>query len=95
MKQLGIPFEFIDGEFRYGEKPLDQIMTEAELRAQGLLDPAGQMKMAHGMMVGGAVPGDGDGPPEKGTARREDQDIDANKNDIEQSMREADDAAEI
>ena len=95
MKQLGIPFEFIDGEFRYGEKPLDQIMTEAELRAKGLLDPGDQMKMAHGMMVGGVVPGDGDGPPEKGTARREDGDIDANKNDIEQSMREADDAAEI
>ena len=71
-------------------------MREAELRAQGLLNPEdNMMPMSHGMMVGGAVPGDGDGPPEKGTARREDQDIDANKNDIEQSMREADDAAEI
>lgn len=95
MKQLGIPFEFIDGEFRFGEKPLDQIMTEAELRSQGLLDPAGQMQMSHGMMVGGAVPGDGDGPPEKGSARRADGDIDTNKNEIEQSMREADSATEV
>ena len=53
------------------------------------------MPMSHGMMVGGAVPGDGEGPPEKGTARREDQDIDANKNDIEQSMREADSASQV
>ncbi len=96
MKQLDIPYEFIDGEFRFGEKPFDQIMREAELRSQGLLNPEdNMMPMSHGMMVGGAVPGDGEGPPEKGTARREDGDIDSNKNDIEQSMREADSAAQV
>ena len=38
------------------------------------------------------MPGDGDGPPEKGTARREDDEIGAAKDEIDLSKREADDA---
>ena len=51
--------------------------------------------MEHGMMVGGQMPGDGEGPPEIGTARREDPDIDEAKNDEEQTMHEADDAGQV
>jgi len=41
----------------------------------------------------GMLPGDGDGPPEKGTARREDSDIDQSKDEVDLSKREADEAA--
>ena len=96
MRSLDIPYGYIDGDFRFGEKPLDQMQAMAQLSAQGLLDPGGRMfDMEHGMMVGGQMPGDGEGPPEIGTARREDPDIDEAKNDEEQTMHEADDAGQV
>ncbi len=96
MQTLGIPYGFNDNEFRFGEKPLDQTMQIAQLQQQGLMDPGGKMfDMSHGMMVGGQMPGDGEGPPEIGTARRADPEIDEAKNEEEQTQHEADDASEI
>ena len=92
MKSLGFEIHYMNGEFWYSEEPMDQQTTKMQM-AQANQQMAAQSQQP--IMDGGLKPGDGDGPPEKGTARREDQDIDANKNDIEQSMREADDAAEI
>ena len=43
---------------------------------------------------GGMIPGDGDGPPEKGTARREDAEIGASKDEIDLAKREAEDSME-
>lgn len=83
MKSLGYDIHFIEGEFRYSEEPVDQIQRkqqEAQMAAMG------------GM---GLMPGDGEGPPEEGTARREDVDIDESKNEIELAKREADDATEV
>ena len=40
-------------------------------------------------MLGGILPGDGEGPPENGSARREDAELNASKDEVEQSMREA------
>ena len=39
--------------------------------------------------------GDGEGPPEKGTMRREDQDVAGAKDEIEMSQKESDDSAEV
>ena len=47
------------------------------------------------MQSRGLLPGDGYGPPEKGTARREDGDIDAAKDEVDLAKREADTAQEI
>jgi len=98
MQQLGIPYGFIDGKFRYGEIPMEQIMQEAELRRQGLLRPGESGAGGGASPIApdeGLMPGDGEGPPENGTARREDHDIDEAKNEEELTQREADDAAEI
>ena len=48
--------------------------------------------MGGGMNDGGLKPGDGDGPPEKGTARREDEEIDASADEVDLSKREAEGA---
>ena len=54
------------------------------------------MQQAMSAMGGtGLMPGDGDGPPEKGTARREDSEIDASKDEIDLAKREADDSPEV
>lgn len=87
MKQMGFKVYLVDGEFRYSEQPLDQEQMEQQ-QEQAEAQQAGG---AGGLeaMLGGVLPGDGDGPPEQGTARREDADINASKDEIEQSMREA------
>lgn len=96
MMQAGIPTGFLDGEFRFGEVSMDQVMQEAEMKRQGL-DPFKGPSAASSAIgpTDGLMPGDGEGPPEDGTARREDQDIDDVKNEEELTQREAGDASEI
>ena len=95
MKQLGFAVEFIDGEFRYSERPIDQIEAISALSQQGLMDALPGMKMAHGMSIGGLVPGDGEGPPDKGTLRREDQEVAQSKDEIDLAKREAESIPEV
>lgn len=87
MKSLGFDIKYVDGEFRYSEEPIDQIQRK-EQEAQ--MAQAQQQQIADG----GMLPGDGDGPPEKGTARREDEEIGASKDEIDLAKREADDSME-
>lgn len=94
MKQLGFALEFIDGEFRYSERPLDQLEAITSMSQQGLMDAFPGMKMAHGMSVGGLVPGDGEGPPDKGTLRRDDPEVAQSKDDIDLAKREAESTQE-
>jgi predicted Zn-ribbon and HTH transcriptional regulator len=86
MKSLGYDLYFIEGEFRYSEEPVDQIQRKQQEAMQ-------QQMMAMGGM--GMMPGDGEGPPEEGTARREDSDIDASKDEIDLAKREADESPEV
>lgn len=83
MKNLGFDITFVDGEFRYSEEPIDQIQRKQQ---------EGVQVMGGGMNDGGLKPGDGDGPPEKGTARREDEEIDASADEVDLSKREAEGA---
>lgn len=85
MKSLGFDIQFINGEFRYSEEPIDQIQRKEQ---EAMMKQQQQMAV----MEGGMLPGDGDGPPEKGTARREDPEIGDSKDEIDLSKREADDA---
>lgn len=94
MKQLGFDVFFQDGEFTYSEEPVDQIQRRQQ---EAMMQQ--QMMMQQMMPQGGGeeqdpnlFPGDGDGPPEKGTARREDEDINASEDEVDQSKREANDA---
>ncbi len=87
MKSLGFDITYMDGEFRYSEEPIDQIQRKEQETMM-----AQQQQMA--MMGGGMIPGDGDGPPEKGTARREDPEIGDSKDEIDLSKREAEDSME-
>ena len=84
MKSLGFDVFFMDGEFRYSDEPVDQVQRRQQEQMQ-----------AQQIMQGGLLPGDGDGPPEKGTARREDSEIDASKDEVDLAKREADDSAEV
>lgn len=83
MKQLGFDITFVDGEFRYSSEPIDQVQRKQQ---------EAMMAMSGGMADGGLMPGDGDGPPEKGTARREDEEIDAAEDEIDLAKREAEGA---
>lgn len=90
MKSLGFDIRYVDGEFRYSEEPIDQIQRreqEAQARMQA---QAAQQPIAEG----GMMPGDGDGPPEKGTARREDEEIGDAEDEVDLSKREADGSME-
>ena len=86
MKQLGYDQAYNNGQYWYTEEPVDQIQRKEQERVQ-----AQQMAMQYR----GLLPGDGYGPPEKGTARREDGDIDASKDEVDLSKREADEAQEL
>lgn len=90
MKSLGFDIRYIDGEFRYSEEPIDQIQRKQQeaMQAQQMQAQAAQQPIADG----GMMPGDGDGPPEKGTARREDEEIGDAADEVDQSKREADGA---
>lgn len=81
MKSLNYDSYLIDGEFRYSEEPIDQPMRRQQ--------EAMQNQMAMQQMAGSLMPGDGEGPPEVGTARRDDADIDETKNEIELAKRES------
>ena len=87
MKQMGFDVEWVDGEFHYSEMPVDQ-MQRKQQEEQAMQQQAGG---AQGLeaMLGGILPGDGEGPPENGSARREDAELNASKDEVEQSMREA------
>jgi len=86
MKQLGYDQAYNNGQYWYTEEPIDQIQRKEQERVQ-----AQQLAMQYR----GLLPGDGYGPPEKGTARREDGDIDASKDEVDLSKREADEAQEL
>ena len=86
MKQLGYDEVYKNGQFWYTEEPVDQIQRRQQ--------EAMQAQQA-AMQYRGMLPGDGYGPPEKGTARREDPDIDQTKDEIDLSKREADESQEI
>ncbi len=87
MKQAGFDVEYVDGEFYYSKEPIDQVMRRQEQAQQ---EQMAQMQMMQQMAgpEGGIIPGDGEGPPDKGTAKRDDPDIKASKDEVEQSMRE-------
>lgn len=85
MKSLGFDIVYLDGEFRYSDEPIDQIQRKQQEAMQ-------QQAMQQQIMDGGMMPGDGDGPPEEGTARREDEEIGDAQDEIDLSKREADDA---
>ena len=85
MKSLGFDIYFMDGEFRYSGEPIDQIQRKEQEKMQ-------RQQM---IMGGGLRPGDGSGPPEQGTARREDSEIDASKDEVDLAKREAEDSAEV
>ena len=91
MKSLGFEIHYMNGEFWYSEEPMDQQTTKMQM-AQANQQMATQSQQP--IMDGGLRPGDGDGPPEKGTARREDSDIDQTEDEIELSKRENEDAYE-
>ncbi len=89
MKQLGFDIFCEDGEFRYSEEPIDQIQRRAQEQMQ-----AAQMQMQamapQAPPMGTEDPNREHGGPDKGTARREDPEIDATKSEVDESMDEAD-----
>ena len=100
MKQLGFLLEWADGEFHYSQRPFDQeqMIEQAAMQKQQMEQQMMMQQMAAQQPQGGEagpedngiLPGDGDGPPEKGSARREDPEIDASKDEVDQAKREAD-----
>ena len=89
MKQLGFDVFFVDGEFRYSSEPIDQIERRQQEQMQQMMMGAGQ---GEGAFDGGMLPGDGEGPPEKGTARREDPEIGDSEDEIDLAKRESQEA---
>lgn len=98
MKQAGFLVEWVDGEFHYSQRPFDQerMLKEAAMQDQMQTQQMAMMQAQTMQPQGdagpednGILPGDGEGPKERGSARREDAEIDASKDEIEQSMREA------
>ena len=82
MVQAGYEAEYVDGEFYYSKEPMQQVERRMQMQQMA----AQQAAMADGS---GRMPGDGsEGPAEKGTARRDDPDIEASKGEVEESMRE-------
>ena len=80
MIQGGYEAEYVDGEFYYSREPVQQVDRRMQMQ---------QMMMQQQAEAMGRMPGDGsEGPPEKGTARRDDPDVDASKSEVEDSMRE-------
>ena len=103
MKELGFLIEYYDNEFHYSNVPFDQkqMLEQYDMQKQQMEQ---QMQMQQVMMQQqaqapddeafpdedrGILPGGGEGPPEKGTARRDNPEIDGAKDEIEQVKREA------
>ena len=84
MKQLGFDIYYIDGEFRYSEEPVDQVQRKQQEQMQAMAGAG----MGEGLADGGMIPGDGEGPPEKGTARREDPEVGETEDEIDLAKRE-------
>lgn len=91
MKSLGFEIFMEDGEFRYSEEPMDQI----DRREQKAMAKAQAEQQAEVPPEDGMLPGDGEGPPERDSARRADDEIDESKNEVELSERESAEAAEV
>lgn len=87
MKNLGFKVYWIDGDFRYSEEPEDQRQQEEQMKQQ--------QQQQVSVMSGGMMPGDGEGPPEVGTARREDSEIAGSKDEVDLSMREGQDSFSV
>ena len=85
MQGIGFELHYQDGEFWYSDQPIEQEVnvTNAEMQKE-------QMDQQRGLN-----PGDGEGPPEKGTLRREDPDVAASKDEVDLSMREAEENSEV
>ena len=93
MKGLGFQVELSpNGEFVYGSKPLDQVQQEVQMKQQR--DQMQQQEMAMNAQMG-MMPGDGEGPPERGTLRREDSDVAGSKDEVDLSMRESAESAVV
>lgn len=85
MQGIGFQLHYQDGEFWYSDQPIEQEVNVANAEIQ-----KEQLDQQRGLN-----PGDGEGPPEQGTMRREDPDVAASKDEIDLSMREAEDNAEV
>ena len=88
MKQLGFKIYYRDGEFWYSDQPIDQDAASANAELQ-----AGQAKQQ--LKESGLIAGDGEGPPERDTLRREDPDVGASKDEVDLSAKESARAAEV
>lgn len=85
MQGLGFELYNMDGEFWYSDQPL----------GQGVQKKSNEMQEQQLDQQSSIQTGDGEGPPEKGTMRREDQDVAGAKDEIEMSQKESDDSAEV
>lgn len=85
MQGIGFQLHYQDGEFWYSDQPIEQEVNVANAEMQ-----KEQLDQQRGLN-----PGDGEGPPEQGTMRREDPDVAASKDEIDLSMREAEDNTEV
>lgn len=86
MKGLGFPIELTtEGEFIYGDRPYDQVQQEMQME---------QMEQAQNAQRG-LMSGDGEGPPDAGTLRAEDDEVAGAKDEIDLSKRESAEAAEV
>lgn len=85
MQGIGFQLHYQDGEFWYSDQPIEQEVNVANAEIQ-----KEQLDQQRGLN-----PGDGEGPPEQGTMRREDPDVAASKDEIDLSMREAEDNTEV
>lgn len=90
MLQMGFEAKLVDGRFIYSSEPMSQ-----ELMSQQITTQKNEMTAKNPPENRGLMPGDGEGPPEKGSARREDSEIDHSKNEIELSMREGQNSTQI
>ena len=89
MKNLGFPVELTpDGEFIYGSRPYDQVQQEMQMKQQDMAQQAQNAQR-------GLMPGDGEGPPEAGTMRAEDSEVASSKDEVDLSMRESAESAEV
>lgn len=96
MISMGFLAEYVDGEFHYSRRPFsqEQMVKQAQMQEQAMQQQMMQQQMMAQQGAGpddnGVLPGDGDGPPEKGSVRREDKEVDASKDEVDQTKREAD-----
>ena len=88
MKQLGFQIFYRDGEFWYSDQPIDQGAASASSELQ-----EGQAKQQ--LKESGILAGDGEGPPERDSLRREDPDVGASKDEVELASKESARAAEV